>query len=871
MTKWLKFNIYLFLSLAFLSIGLGLILSNIKTNELKESNSSYLLAKKTQHWIQQIELALSLQNNLSSDKNTNIKKFNELVLQNNQLIVEIYNSTKTNLKKEQIVLFNKANELNKEIFEGISENLSRNNSKKINAENSNFSQKLYEIKKVVLSLEEQLTKQQNSSRNNELIYLFFSLSLICFVLEMLRLKKESQQQQIENQTLMQSFKNMSEAVVISDQYGYFKYKNDAAEKMFGSVVNDVVYESSLEHLGFFNLQQQPVPKKENPIYLGLKKIATTEQEFLIKNIKNQNFVFVKCSVTPFFNKRLQVTGTVCVLKNISQEKQIEQFWKQESENAQKKNEAQADFLASMSHEIRTPMNGILGLSTLLQKTNQTDLQSQYTKAILRSARSLVTLMNDILDQSKIENGQFSLNMQIFKLDDLLNDIQLFYEPLFQEKNLKLIIDADNLKNCLLLSDASRLRQIIFNLLSNALKFTTAGHVKLSLSREVDRLKVSIKDQGCGMNEIELENLFKKYFQTQQGKRAGGTGLGLHICKQLVDAFNGQIKVNSKPNDGTEFIFEIPVDFNQSQHLIESNNLSTQFLNSKFSQNDFKVLIAEDNKLNQLVLKEYLAELNLTCEIASNGQEAFEKVQSIEFDIIFMDTNMPLLNGPECTQKIRAFELSQSRKSAFIIGLSADARESNYLKNKNSGMNSFLTKPLEFSSLVTELKKVKLEQNHNNLIDQLTLNCVEPLIYPQNSKTQSSNHFIHLEKIKHLKMGTQLLIEVLLNEFKNQIQIFKLESHKLIESRQSETLYQFCHTLKSSCYELDLVETAHSFEDLEIICETENLFSIKKNIDTLNLKLHETFNTYNEEVLKTEAYLNTILAEQAKNSSDEGAA
>jgi PAS domain S-box-containing protein len=381
--------------------------------------------------------------------------------------------------------------------------------------------------------------------------------------------------------------------------------------------------------------------------------------------------------------------------------------------------AKQQFLSNMSHEIRTPMNAIIGFTKVVLKTDLSAKQKEYLQAIKISGDALIVLINDILDLSKVDAGKMSFEQIPFKMSSSISAMLHLFEPKIQEKNLELIKEYDSRIPEVLVGDPVRLHQIILNLVSNAVKFTTRGRitVHISLLKE-DEEKVTIEfavtDTGIGIAEDKIKKIFENFQQasSETSRLFGGTGLGLAIAKQLVEAQKGTIRVKSIIDQGSTFSFTL--SFLKTNEPAELDT-SDEDLNIEY--NDVRVLVAEDIALNQLLMKTLLDDFGFGCDIAVNGRIAIEKLQSGTYDIILMDLQMPEMNGFEATEHIR----KQLKSKIPIIALTADVTTVDLAKCKAVGMNDYIAKPVNerllYSKIVSLVKKPLLatytNANNNN--------------------------------------------------------------------------------------------------------------------------------------------------------------
>ncbi|MCX6351065.1 MAG: ATP-binding protein, partial [Bacteroidetes bacterium] len=381
-----------------------------------------------------------------------------------------------------------------------------------------------------------------------------------------------------------------------------------------------------------------------------------------------------------------------------------------AEEAQNKAEdavkSKQQFLSNMSHEIRTPMNAIIGFTKVVLKTDLTAKQKEYLTAIKISGDALIVLINDILDLAKVDAGKMTFEKTPFKLSLSISAMLHLFETKIQEKNLKLVKEYDKRIPEVLVGDPIRLHQIILNLVSNAVKFTSKGKITVSvklLSEDEDKVTVefAISDTGIGIPENKIETIFENFQQATSGTSRvfGGTGLGLAIVKQLVEPQGGSITVKSKIDEGSTFSFILTFQKTkaEAEYVTEIIALDTEIKN-------IKVLVVEDIALNQLLMKTLLDDFGFERDIASNGKIAIEKLHMKEYDVILMDLQMPEMNGFEATEYIR----NTMNSKIPIIALTADVTTVDLAKCTAVGMNDYLAKPVDerllYSKIVNLVKK-----------------------------------------------------------------------------------------------------------------------------------------------------------------------
>ncbi|MBF0348650.1 MAG: PAS domain S-box protein [Magnetococcales bacterium] len=380
------------------------------------------------------------------------------------------------------------------------------------------------------------------------------------------------------------------------------------------------------------------------------------------------------------------------------------------EAAEEANRAKSRFLAAMSHDIRTPMNAVLGMGELLADSGLNDTQRGYLNTLNRAGETLLALINDILDLSKIEADQLKLEVIPFNLHDLASGILEIFSLGVHEKGLNLVLEMDTAKGWIVLGDRDRLRQVLMNLIANAIKFTESGSVIVSVRRgEGGFVNFQVIDTGIGIPEDKLESIFDPFCQGERSitRRYGGTGLGLTICHRLVQLMGGTIRVESQPGVGSRFYFSVhlpvtePGSFQKRLPCLESYHVLNPI--SNVSSNDgLKILLADDAEDNRIVIEAFLSQTNHRLTLVENGQMALERFQEAAFDLVLMDIEMPVMDGLTATRNIRSWELIEGQPRTPIIALTAHAMKEESQRILEAGCDFHLTKPIRKKKLLNLL-------------------------------------------------------------------------------------------------------------------------------------------------------------------------
>ncbi|WP_262966817.1 CHASE domain-containing protein [Methylobacter psychrophilus] len=533
------------------------------------------------------------------------------------------------------------------------------------------------------------------------------------ITEQIVIRNEANKTKEALESLLSAATNIS--IISTDTQGVFTTFNRGAELMLGYSSEEMVGKQTPAIIH----DQQEVSQRGQELALELGRPVSGFEVFVKKTgqagyekrewtyvRKDQSTLTVSLAVTTIQDQNGEITGYLGIAEDITERKQNEVLVLLAKERAEALAQSKSEFLANMSHEIRTPMNSIIGLSYLALDKDIPDDTRDYLKKINNSANSLLSILNDILDFSKLEAERLTINQKIFTLDEVMDNLSNLFTVSAEEKHLQfiIVIAANVPRN--LIGDTLRLQQILINLLSNAIKFTNHGSVTLTIAlQQLDqlqaRLSFSVTDTGIGISNNDYDKLFKPFSQVDSTitRRFGGTGLGLAISDKLLRLMGGEFLVTSTPGQGSVFSFELVLGLSaiSDEHSSQTDGWDMAHLNRLLAGT--RILVAEDNIVNQQVIQGFLALSDITVEIANNGKEALALLEIGEFNAVLMDIHMPVMDGFETTKLIR----SQTRFAKLpVIALTAGVTKKEQQSCLAVGMNAFIGKPINPEKLMSTL-------------------------------------------------------------------------------------------------------------------------------------------------------------------------
>lgn len=640
--------------------------------------------------------------------------------------------------------------------------------------------------------------------------------------------------------------SMNEALIVFDTDTMITMVNKAALILLGCAEEEVLGQSIRRFM-----QKDGQARSDGGFGELMEKGYLTNVERVFINRTGVRIpTLVSCSLVRDADGTPQ--AAVLAVSDITERKRAEQMLEQSRQEAIRANEAKSQFLANMSHEIRTPMNGVLGMLDLLLHSRLTPEQKRYAGTAYSSANLLLGLINDILDLSKIEAGKLTLEIIDLNLNDLLGEVMDVISTSAGHKGLSLDLKVDEGVTSSLRGDPVRIRQVLINLAGNAVKFTERGSVTVRV-RLVERrahtelLRFEVTDTGIGLTPEAQDRIFNPFTQADASttRRHGGSGLGLSISRRLVSLMGGEIGVESMPGEGSTFWFSLPlglssargqgVNQNALAHGIsagrneEMEQTRNEMAHLSMADDDFsdcRVLLAEDNTVNQQVVVAILSEYRCTVDTANNGKEALEMFCRNPYDLVLMDCQMPVMDGYQAVGMIRKWEREREVRPSSIVALTAHAMEGDREKCLTAGMDDYLQKPFNRETLLAMFSKhvrtdgrQKTGNMRNIDRDHQAANVMERARSHREIDQESPGHvdWAVLDELRALqKKGDPDIVEQLVEMFVTQTSFMMETLGKAVETGNPEEILQMAHRLKSSSAQMGAHALASLLKELEII-------------------------------------------------------
>jgi len=497
--------------------------------------------------------------------------------------------------------------------------------------------------------------------------------------------------------------NLPDLIFIKDRQSRYVTANAAHLALLGANrVDDII--GKRDHDFFSAASSEPFFREEQAIMESNQAVLERVEEINVDTPDRRRWVLA--SKIPLADAQGTVTGLIVISRDITSLKQGEEALRSAKETAEAATAAKSVFLATMSHEIRTPMNAVIAMTDLLTSTKLTPEQADYVNTIRVGGESLLSVINDILDFSKIEAGKLELEEYAFNLVESLEETMHLLAPRASQKLLNMRLQLGDNVPVWVVGDAGRLRQIVMNLLNNAVKFTDSGEVNIAVTATGNgaqrRLHFAIQDTGIGIPAERMNRLFQSFSQVDSSttRRFGGTGLGLAICKRLVELMGGTISVESIPGVGSTFTFDVVMAVAAPPVMMGREMSHAGVAANSAAVSPLRILLAEDNTINQKVALRVLDRLGYGATVVDDGQKAVTAALEQPYDIILMDLHMPELNGLDATRLIRASTTGDTRP--YIIALTADAADGYEQRCLEAGMDAIVIKPIRIDDLSNAL-------------------------------------------------------------------------------------------------------------------------------------------------------------------------
>ena len=614
-----------------------------------------------------------------------------------------------------------------------------------------------------------------------------------FIQDISERKKAENQLKFQEEKYRNIIANMNLGMIEVDVDENIQFVNQSFSKISGYEIEELIGKNPT-NLFVFGDNIEKIEAKKKLRNAGKSDIY----QIPIKN-KRGELRWWAISGAPNYDDKGNLIGSIGIHLDITEQKQLEIELENEKMKALEASKAKEAFLANMSHEIRTPLNAIIGFLRELERQNISESQRKYIENSAIASKHLLSIINNVLDISKIEAGEMSIENIDFDLENTINNVITILEPKAIQKGLNMEVRFDKSIAKALKGDALRIEQVLFNLIGNSLKFTQKGFINIDCKllneyNNKQEICISILDSGIGMDASFIESIFSKFTQEEKDttRKFGGTGLGMAITKELIDLMKGKIEIKSEKSIGTTIKINLVLSKGSIKNIVKEK-IKTETINL----NGVKILLVEDNEFNRIVAQNSLKSLD--CEIveAENGQEAIAILKTTSFDIILMDIQMPIIDGIEATKIIR----NELKINTPIIALTANAFKTEIEKCKSVGMNDYITKPFEekilFEVLLKQIQK----------IDSTDV------------KTEFKKQTYNLNSLNAMSRGDQEFIKKMIGIFVTQTKTIIEETEKAIEENNFLEVSRLIHKIKPSIDGMGINSIYEEVRELEKISKT----------------------------------------------------
>lgn len=520
--------------------------------------------------------------------------------------------------------------------------------------------------------------------------------------------------------------------------------------------------------------------------------------------KGGDEIWLQLTYSPVRNRENKIESILLVGQDISSDVSAEKILRDSKELAEQLTRAKDEFLANMSHEIRTPMNAIIGFTDLLSSGDLNATQREYVDSISMAGGNLLSIINDILDLSKLSSGKLNFEAAPFSIEKTIHSTVQLYLPHANKKDLNLDLEIVNPLPPLIIGDSNRLTQVLSNLLNNALKFTKQGSVKLTVSgnQVADKFNIQFKvaDSGIGMPKDQLERIFERFTQVNQyaTREYGGTGLGLNIVKQIVELQGGNIQVTSQENVGS--VFTVDLSFEIADSMMNEKFNTTKV--AEFNKSDYQLLLCEDNELNRRLAKTVIEQFGFNLDIVENGRLGVEAVQKKQYDLIIMDLQMPEMDGYEATRNIR----KQLNSTIPIMAMTAHSLVGEREKCMEVGMNDYIPKPFRQQELLEKITRLLKEGGSNGSF--------------ASDHEEALEGVCDLSYLKGLSGGNKDFERELMELFTTQTPLDLTDLTGAMETQNAVVIADIAHKIKSSAQIMGALDAVDALQRLEGAARSE---------------------------------------------------
>ncbi|HEY9051491.1 MAG TPA: CHASE domain-containing protein [Gammaproteobacteria bacterium] len=644
-------------------------------------------------------------------------------------------------------------------------------------------------------------------------------------------KRRTSELKATKDKLEQILTNTVEGIYGVDLQGRTVFANSAALEMTGFTAEEMIDQPQHALIHHHYPDGSVYPREHCNIYAAFSKGKTTTSDKEVFWHKDGHSIPIEYTATPIYDEDKNIKGAVVVFRDISERKKYEAEIIDARYRAEEASRTKSEFLATMSHEIRTPMNGLLGMAQLLAATPLNNEQKEYVDTMMQSGDVLLHQINDVLDFSRIESGRMQLEPHAFDLYELCLQLIQLMNNRAMSKGLLLQLEYADTTPRLVIGDSLRIRQILLNLVNNAIKFTEEGHVDINvecLSHDTDtaKLHIEIVDTGIGIDTDQFNQIFDPFTQADASttRRYGGSGLGLAICKRLADLMHANLGLSSIIGQGSVFWLEVELPITDTTTADSTYTVTTDKL--IFSG---KALLVEDNYVNTIVAKNMLSSLGFTVTLAENGKIAVERFLQDNFDVILMDCRMPVMDGYTATEMIREYN-----KDIPILAITANILPEDVNRCIQSGMNACLHKPLKLMPLQNELKN-RLPFKHDS-------HASSPISTQPITPRELSIDTDHLDRLR--KMMGDIFEELIPSYIEGSDKMFE-EMPELIRQQDTITLERYAHSLKSSSQNVGANSLTTMAEHMENILRDKSLQIFEEEFP----QFHESYNRIREKLLQ----------------------